>query len=63
MTQNIKISSFFKIRNRGGKCIPCQVDHENDVEICMLFKKIEDEQNGRLDILVNNAYKGVTVRY
>lgn len=50
-----------EIRNRGGNCIPCQVDHENDVEICMLFKKIENEQNGRLDILVNNAYKGVNV--
>lgn len=29
----------------------------------MLFKKIESEQSGRLDILVNNAYKGVNVKH
>lgn len=48
-----------EIRNRGGKCIPVQVDHEDDVQICNLFKQIEQEQDGRLDILVNNAYKAV----
>ena len=51
-----------KIRSRGGKCIPCQVDHENDAQIASLFEQIDTEQNGRLDILVNNAYKGVNVR-
>jgi dehydrogenase/reductase SDR family protein 1 len=50
-----------KIRDRGGKCIPVQVDHENDQQIANLFEKISTEQNGRLDILVNNAYKGVNV--
>lgn len=53
--------NLLKIRERGGKCIPVQVDHENDVEICNLFRRIENEQSGRLDILVNNAYKGVNV--
>ncbi len=38
-----------------------QVDHENDSQIFNLFQKIQIEQNGRLDILVNNAYKGVEV--
>ena len=38
------------------------VDHENDKQIEGLFKQIESEQKGKLDILVNNAYKGVDVR-
>ncbi len=41
--------------------MPVQVDHENDQQIANLFEKIKTEQNGRLDILVNNAYKGVNV--
>ena len=48
-----------EIKKRGGHCIPVQVDHESDQQISDLFKKIETEQNGRLDILVNNAYKAV----
>lgn len=48
-----------EIRNRGGNCIPVQVDHENDVQIASLFQKIESEQDGQLDVLINNAYKGV----
>lgn len=41
--------------------MPCVVDHEDDSQISGLFQKIQNEQNGRLDILVNNAYKGVNV--
>jgi dehydrogenase/reductase SDR family protein 1 len=41
--------------------VPVQCDHENDKDIFELFERIKREQNGRLDILVNNAYKGVTV--
>lgn len=48
-----------EISDRGGKCIPVQVDHEKDEQIKALFDKIDREQNGKLDILVNNAYKGV----
>lgn len=48
-----------EIRNRGGFCVPCVVDHEDDNQISGLFQKIQMEQNGRLDILVNNAFKGV----
>jgi len=47
------------IRNHGGQCIPVRVDHENANEIESLFERIAKEQDGRLDILVNNAYKGV----
>jgi dehydrogenase/reductase SDR family member 1 len=48
-----------EITKRGGHCIPCVVDHESDSQISDLFKRIDQEQNGRLDILINNAYKAV----
>ena len=35
------------------------VDHSNDVEVAELFERIKEENNGTLDILVNNAYAGV----
>ena len=35
------------------------VDHSNDDEVKSLFDKVSKENNGRLDILVNNAYAGV----
>ena len=40
----------------GGKPIPVQVDHNNDAEVEALFKRVADEQ-GRLDVLVNNVYQ------
>ncbi|MCW9679898.1 SDR family NAD(P)-dependent oxidoreductase [Dolichospermum planctonicum UHCC 0167] len=43
----------------GGVCIPVQVDHSDDEQIRQLFARIEREQNGQLDILVNNVYGGV----
>jgi dehydrogenase/reductase SDR family protein 1 len=46
-----------EIRERGGTCFPIQVDHDDDNQIEKLFKQIEVEQDGQLDILVNNAYK------
>ncbi|CAH3155508.1 unnamed protein product [Porites evermanni] len=45
----------------SGQCIPVQCDHGNDEEVQKLFDKVGKEQNGRLDILVNNAFKGVKV--
>jgi len=39
----------------GGKGIPVRVDHGVDDEIKALFEQVEREQ-GRLDILVNNAF-------
>ncbi|CAH8628518.1 unnamed protein product [Heterobilharzia americana] len=47
------------INSRGGRCIPVVVDHTNDDQIAKLFERIDREQNGRLDILVNNAYSAV----
>jgi NAD(P)-dependent dehydrogenase (short-subunit alcohol dehydrogenase family) len=43
----------------GGICIPVVVDHSQDEQIKSLFERIQDEQNGQLDGLVNNVYAGV----
>ncbi len=61
MTHLIRKENLLQIRSRGGQCIPVRVDHENANEIEALFQRIANEQDGRLDILVNNAYKGVDV--
>ncbi|CAM9828752.1 unnamed protein product [Scytosiphon promiscuus] len=39
----------------GGRGIPVACDHAQDVQVKALFEKVEAEQ-GRLDILVNNAF-------
>ncbi|KAK0423050.1 hypothetical protein QR680_007942 [Steinernema hermaphroditum] len=49
-----------EITKRGGKGIAVFCDHSDPEEVRKLFERIEKEQNGRLDILVNNAYAGVT---
>lgn len=41
--------------------MPVICDSTNDKDIEALFEQIKREQNGRLDILVNNAYAGVQV--
>jgi NAD(P)-dependent dehydrogenase (short-subunit alcohol dehydrogenase family) len=43
--------------------VPVQVDHENDKQIEALFKQIETEQKGQLDIFVNCAFKGADVNF
>jgi NAD(P)-dependent dehydrogenase (short-subunit alcohol dehydrogenase family) len=40
---------------RGGKGIAVQVDHADDEQVAALFDRVGREQ-GRLDILVNNAF-------
>ncbi|MEO6248274.1 MAG: SDR family NAD(P)-dependent oxidoreductase [Sphingomicrobium sp.] len=40
---------------RGGKGIAVQVDHGDDAQVAALFEQVASEQ-GRLDILVNNAF-------
>jgi NAD(P)-dependent dehydrogenase (short-subunit alcohol dehydrogenase family) len=40
---------------RGGKGVAVQVDHANDEQVAALFDQVKREQ-GRLDILVNNAF-------
>ena len=50
-----------QIESRGGKCIPVQCDHSKDADIEALFERVTREQNGQIDVLVNNAYAAVTV--
>ena len=40
---------------RGGKGVAVQVDHGDDAQVEALFAQVKSEQ-GRLDILVNNAF-------
>ena len=44
----------------GGNIIPVVCDHGDDTAVENLFKKIEVDNNGRLDFLVNNCYAAVT---
>ncbi|XP_068594175.1 dehydrogenase/reductase SDR family member 1 [Cebidichthys violaceus] len=48
-----------QVKERGGNCVPVICDSTKDKDIEDLFERIKCEQNGRLDILVNNAYAGV----
>jgi NAD(P)-dependent dehydrogenase (short-subunit alcohol dehydrogenase family) len=43
-----------EVERRGGRAIAVQVDHANDEQVAALFEQVTREQ-GRLDILVNNA--------
>lgn len=50
-----------EIEARGGKGIAVQVDHSNEDEVKMLFERIRREQNGQLDLLVNNVFSAIKV--
>lgn len=43
---------------RGGSGIPVQVDHTVPEQVQALFERIDQEQNGQLDILVNDIWGG-----
>ncbi|CAN7586845.1 SDR family NAD(P)-dependent oxidoreductase [Phenylobacterium sp. LjRoot219] len=43
-----------EVTKAGGRGIPVRVDHADDAQVRALFDQVEREQ-GRLDILVNNA--------
>ncbi|KAI1702472.1 short chain dehydrogenase domain-containing protein [Ditylenchus destructor] len=47
------------ITARGGKGIAVYCDHEDEKQVEGVFERIAKEQNGQLDILVNNAYAGI----
>ncbi|TQR44598.1 SDR family oxidoreductase [Paenibacillus popilliae] len=42
----------------GGVGIPVRVDHTKEEEVKALFERVRREQNGRLDILVNDVWGG-----
>jgi NAD(P)-dependent dehydrogenase (short-subunit alcohol dehydrogenase family) len=45
------------VTSRGGTGIPVRCDHADDQQVRALFGRIQAEQ-GRLDVLVNNAWSG-----
>ncbi|WP_416349271.1 SDR family NAD(P)-dependent oxidoreductase [Leptolyngbya sp. CCNP1308] len=47
------------VNQAGGTAIAVQVDHGDDDQVEALFDRIQTEQKGQLDLLVNNAYAGV----
>ena len=49
-------------RERGGTVIPVHCDHSNPEDVEELFKQIDDENGGQLDILVNSAFSATAVR-
>ncbi|WP_427162863.1 SDR family NAD(P)-dependent oxidoreductase [Aliinostoc sp. HNIBRCY26] len=53
------IETQVAVEQAGGVCIPVQVDHSDDEQVRLLFERIQDEQQGKLDLLVNNVYAGV----
>ncbi|MCX2934562.1 SDR family NAD(P)-dependent oxidoreductase [Mycobacterium sp. CVI_P3] len=44
-----------EVNRRGGRGVAVPVDHSNDDQVADLFDQVRSEQ-GRLDILVNNAF-------
>ncbi len=44
-----------EVDRRGGKGVAVQVDHANDDQVAALFDQVRRDE-GRLDILVNNAF-------
>jgi NAD(P)-dependent dehydrogenase (short-subunit alcohol dehydrogenase family) len=43
---------------RGGRGIPARADHTDDAQTEALFARVAVEQDGRLDLLVGNAWGG-----
>jgi NAD(P)-dependent dehydrogenase (short-subunit alcohol dehydrogenase family) len=46
------------VTHMGGTGIPVQCDHTVETEVAALFERVAGEQQGRLDLLVNNAWGG-----
>lgn len=42
----------------GGTGIPVRTDHTKEEEVRSLFARVEEEQQGRLDILINDVWGG-----
>lgn len=45
-----------EIAQRGGRCIPIVCDHGDDASVKRVFERVHDEQDGAIDILVNNVF-------
>ena len=53
------LETKYAVEKAGGTCIAVPIDHSDDEQVQSLFEQINREQNGQLDLLVNNAYGGV----
>jgi NAD(P)-dependent dehydrogenase (short-subunit alcohol dehydrogenase family) len=53
------LETKYAVEKAGGTCIAVPIDHSDDKQVRSLFEQINREQNGQLDLLVNNAYGGV----
>jgi dehydrogenase/reductase SDR family protein 1 len=49
-------ATIAEIERRGGKAVPVRCDHADDADTAALFERVRRER-GRLDILVNNAFR------
>jgi NAD(P)-dependent dehydrogenase (short-subunit alcohol dehydrogenase family) len=49
-----------ELTSRGGRGIAIRCDHADDIQVEALFDRIRSEQ-GRLDLLVNNAWSGYEI--
>jgi NAD(P)-dependent dehydrogenase (short-subunit alcohol dehydrogenase family) len=47
-----------EVTRMGGTGIPVRCDHTVESDVAALFQRVASEQNGRLDLLVNNAWGG-----
>uniref|UniRef100_A0A915KEB1 Dehydrogenase/reductase SDR family member 1 n=1 Tax=Romanomermis culicivorax TaxID=13658 RepID=A0A915KEB1_ROMCU len=47
------------VTERGGEGIAVYCDHSNSDDVAKLFERVNNERNGQLDILVNNAFSAV----
>ena len=47
-----------KVTAAGGTGIHVRVDHTDEAQVKRLFERIRDEQNGQLDIVVNDVWGG-----
>ena len=47
-----------RVTAAGGQGIAVRVDHTQEAEVKVLFERVKSEQNGQLDILVNDIWGG-----
>jgi NAD(P)-dependent dehydrogenase (short-subunit alcohol dehydrogenase family) len=45
-----------EVTKLGGQGIAVACDHRDDAQVARLFERVAEEQGGRLDVLVNNAF-------
>lgn len=47
-----------EVSRLGGKGIPVRCDHTDESDVAALFQRVSEDNDGRLDLLVNNAWGG-----